>query len=215
LASVLNFFLGVLHSPEVVAKAQAEIDRVTGGMRLPTFADRGSLPYVTAITKEALRWESVIPMGVPHVVMKDDVYNGHFIPAGTTCIPNQWGMSHDEALYPDPMTFKPERFLSPEGKFLTHAEGGPRDPNTIAFGWGRRICPGRFLAENSLWLHVATTLACFDVRRAIDEAGKEIVPPRIFTSGMAARPLPFKCQITPRSKGHVDLIMQSVAGLDQ
>lgn len=73
LASVLTFFLAMLHAPEVVAKAQAELDKVTGGIRLPTFADRPALPYITAIAKEALRWESVIPMGVPHVVKQDDV----------------------------------------------------------------------------------------------------------------------------------------------
>ena len=73
LASILTFFLAMLHAPEVVDRAHAELDKVTGGTRLPTFADRPSLPFITAIAKESLRWESVIPMGVPHVVKKDDV----------------------------------------------------------------------------------------------------------------------------------------------
>ncbi|EIM80470.1 cytochrome P450 [Stereum hirsutum FP-91666 SS1] len=209
LASVLTFFLAMLHAPEVVTKAQAELDKVTGGIRLPTFADRPALPYITAIAKESLRWESVIPMGVPHVVKQDDVYKGYFIPAGTTMIPNQWGMSHDDELYSDPMSFRPERFMP-------GVDGTPpRDPNTIAFGFGRRICPGRFLAEQQLWLQIATTLLCFNIRRTCDEAGNEIIPPRFYSSGMASRPIPFACQITPRNAAYVELIAQSVAALDE
>ena len=47
--------------PEVMKKAQAEIDAVVGNNRLPTFADREYLPYIDAITKEVFRWNSVIP----------------------------------------------------------------------------------------------------------------------------------------------------------
>jgi cytochrome P450 len=43
--------------------------------------------------------------------------------------------SHDENMYPEPMMFRPERFIGvPDAK-----DGGPRDPNTIAFGWVRNI----------------------------------------------------------------------------
>jgi cytochrome P450 len=49
--------------PEVVKKAQAEIDAVVGNDRLPTFADRKNLPYIDALTKEVLRWNSVVPSG--------------------------------------------------------------------------------------------------------------------------------------------------------
>ncbi|KAI0318125.1 cytochrome P450, partial [Amylostereum chailletii] len=138
-SSVLTFVLAMLHAPEVQRRAQEELDRVTGKGRLPTFEDSADLPYITAIAKESLRWESVTPLGLPHALKEDDIYAGYFIPAGTTVLANQWAMSHNESVYPDPMSFKPERFL--------HGEK-VREPNTIAFGWGRRICPGRFLAEN-------------------------------------------------------------------
>jgi cytochrome P450 len=49
--------------PEVVKKAQAEIDAVVGNDRLPTFADREHLPYTNAVAKEVLRWHSVVPTG--------------------------------------------------------------------------------------------------------------------------------------------------------
>jgi cytochrome P450 len=49
--------------PEVMKKAQAEIDAVVGNDRLPTFADREHLPYINALAKEVLRWNAVVPFG--------------------------------------------------------------------------------------------------------------------------------------------------------
>ncbi|KAJ7507105.1 cytochrome P450 [Mycena galericulata] len=207
LASTLTFILAMLHAPHVQKIAREELDRVVGTDRLPDYTDQEALPYITAIVKESLRWELVIPLGVPHRAMEDDVYNGYFIPAGTIMIANQWGISHDEQVFPDPFAFKPERFLNKESQVP--------DPSTIAFGWGRRICPGRFLAENSLWLHVATILACFDISPAIGADGNKIIPPREYTSGMASRPLPFPCSISPRSAAAVELIKHSVASLPE
>jgi cytochrome P450 len=68
----------MVHYPEVQAIAQAEIDRVVGQDRLPTYSDRLSLPYVEAVYKEVLRWHPVAPLGVPHCLDwdKDDVYRG-------------------------------------------------------------------------------------------------------------------------------------------
>lgn len=57
------FFLAMTLFPDVQKKAQAQIDAVIGVDRLPTFADRGSLPYVEAVVKEVLRWHTVTPLG--------------------------------------------------------------------------------------------------------------------------------------------------------
>lgn len=79
--------------PEVLKKAQAELDAVVGPHRLPDFEDRDALVYVNAIIKEALRWHVVTPLSVPHCTLEDDVFNGYFIPAGTTILPNVWSVS--------------------------------------------------------------------------------------------------------------------------
>jgi cytochrome P450 len=50
-------------NPEVVKKAQAELDSVVGNDRLPDFSDRPHLPYIEAIEKEVWRWNSVTPNG--------------------------------------------------------------------------------------------------------------------------------------------------------
>ncbi|KAG7095113.1 hypothetical protein E1B28_005898 [Marasmius oreades] len=95
----------VLH-PEVQSKARAELDSVVGHARLPDFVDRDSLPYIDAIVKEALRWNPVAPLGLPHMVTKADEFRGYYIPAGTTIMGNSWTILHDPDTYPEPMVFK-------------------------------------------------------------------------------------------------------------
>lgn len=49
--------------PEVMKKAQEELDQVVGRNRLPEYSDRASLPYINAVLKEVFRWFPVVPMG--------------------------------------------------------------------------------------------------------------------------------------------------------
>lgn len=55
--------------PEVQAKGQAELDRVIGSDRLPSLADRASLPYINAIMQEVFRWHPIVPMGGYHLLV--------------------------------------------------------------------------------------------------------------------------------------------------
>lgn len=127
-----SFFLAMLLYPDVQKRAQDELDRVVGTDRLPTYEDRENLPYVNALVKEALRWNAVLPMGVPHVMSEDEIFRGYLIPKGAIVMPNISLFAHDPYTYSDPMDFKPERFLSAEG----HTP--EMDPRNIVFGFGRR-----------------------------------------------------------------------------
>lgn len=62
-ATALTFVMLMALNPEKQRLAQAEIDSVTEGLRLPTVADRNRLPYVAALTKEVMRWHAVVPLG--------------------------------------------------------------------------------------------------------------------------------------------------------
>ena len=89
-SSVQAFFLAMAKYPDIQRKAQEELDAVVGPRRLPHFTDRPSLPYINAIVKECFRWQSVVPLGVPHRVSEDEEYNGYLIPKGSILIANQW-----------------------------------------------------------------------------------------------------------------------------
>jgi len=111
-------------------------------------------------------------------------------------------MSLDENVYSDPYTFSPARFLpKPEGK------GEPYF--TPVFGFGRRICPGRFLADDSLWIAVATILATLTISNTLDEHGNKIIPSTMMNEGVTSRPMDLKCRISPRSRQAEMLVLAS------
>ena len=59
----MPFFLTMALHPDVMRKAQNELDVVTGRDRLPTFEDRPRLPFVDAVCREVSRWQPVAPLG--------------------------------------------------------------------------------------------------------------------------------------------------------
>jgi len=192
--------------PEVQAKAQAEIDSVIGSGRLPNFDDRASLPYVDAILRELVRWNPVVPLGIPHATSGDDVYEGYHIPKGAFVLINVWAMSRDENNFSDVEEFQPERFLSEKG---TLKDGPPMSANPI-FGLGRRICPGRFASEALMWTAVVSVLATFCITKAKDANGKEIDVKKQFTTGLSIRPIEFPCRFVSRSDERVQMIREYV-----
>ena len=89
-SSLLGLFAAFSLYPNVLQKAQYELDAVVGPHRLPNFSDYESLPYVNAVIAETLRWHNVAPTGAPHLTTADEVLRGYFIPAGSLVIPNIW-----------------------------------------------------------------------------------------------------------------------------
>ncbi|KAJ3552902.1 hypothetical protein NM688_g3907 [Phlebia brevispora] len=203
-AAIYSFFLAMTLYPEVQKRAQAELDAVVGPDRLPTFEDMINLPYITALCSEVLRWMPIAPLGVPHRSLEDDGYDGYFLPKNTVFIANIWKITHDPNTYSDPMAFKPERFLSTKGK------APEPDPRAFVFGFGRRICPGLYLAEASIFITCAMSLATLDITTAIVN-GKKIIPVAEACTGTISHPKPFKCTIRPRSSRAEALILSDDA----
>ncbi|KAF8549586.1 cytochrome P450 [Imleria badia] len=194
-AALMTFFLMMVVHQEVQAKAQAEIDAVVANDRLPTMDDRPSLPYVDAIFREMLRYSPIVPISVPHAAVDDDMYEGFHIPKGAILIANLWAMARDESRYPDPHAFIPERFLNGDGSLK------PNSVEHIAFGFGRRMCVGRYYADTSVWSVMAKVLAVFKILRPLDEDGVEIPVEPKFAGVNTVHPLPFKCRFVPRFPG--------------
>ncbi|KAF9009917.1 cytochrome P450 [Cyathus striatus] len=219
---ILTWMLAMIHYPDVFARAHAEMDSVIGKSRLPDFQDRTSLPYLEAMLSETLRWQPTTPLAIPHRASAEDIYEGYYIPKGTMlcyfslknnllsmlrrrnfgtqCLVG-WAIMRDNTLYPEPEKFKPERFLKQVGKQL------PPDPITAgAFGYGRRICPGRYLALNTAWITIASILACFNISEPVGSDGKPFLPLIEYTGGVVVHPKPFPISLTPRSPEAVQLI---------
>lgn len=120
-----TFFLAMVLHPEVQHKAREEIDRVVGDGRLPTVKDRDHLPYVEAVLKEAFRWHPIAPMGLPHLVTEDDVYEGYLIPKDAIVIPNIWFVTTLLLLYNLFLYISPSKItlsVSPQSKLASNAD---------------------------------------------------------------------------------------------
>ncbi|KAK0501173.1 cytochrome P450 [Armillaria luteobubalina] len=198
-ASIYAFFKAMLLYPDIQAKAQAEIDAVVGNHRLPRFDDRDHLPYINALALEVIRWHAVEPLGLPHSVTEDDVQSGYLIPKGSVVIANIWNMLHDPAVYDKPFEFMPERFIRMDGK------EPQMNPHKMAFGFGRRICPGKLLADASMFISCAMVLAVFNISQYY-ENGVLSGTNTEHTAGTVSYPTPFKCTIKPRSEKMLGLI---------
>lgn len=202
-ATLTMFILNITRNPEFQQKAWTEIQSVVGADRLPTFADREKLPYVECIMQETFRLHPVAPLGVPHKMSEDDYYEGYFIPAGSTVYANLYGMLRDETIYKDPEIFNPDRYLPKD-------QGGAGEPfPTGQFGFGRRICPGRHLATNSVYIVIATILATFEISKAKDANGNEIIPNPKLSTGIVSHPERFPSVLKPRSSKIAELVGQA------
>jgi len=204
-AQLEGFLLAMSLYPDVQAAAQKELDAVVGTERLPDISDRGQLPYVDALCKEVLRWHVCLPTAIPHCAREDFIYERGgdtkpmLIPKGAGVIPNVWKMTHDPEHYANPMVFDPTRFIA------TPARSAELDPTRICFGFGRRICPGRLLADTALFMACSSILAVFNVSKA-RENGKCVLPRLGQTAGTVSHVLPFKCSVEPRSTQALNLV---------
>ncbi|KAK4161793.1 Fumitremorgin C synthase [Cladorrhinum sp. PSN259] len=183
-----------------MSRAQRDLDEVVGRERLPAFEDRERLPYLEAVVEEVMRWRPAGAGGVPHFTKVESSYEGFRIPENSVVIANHWGITREEEVFgpADVERFVPERWL-----------GADPDLPTPGFGYGRRICPGRHVARNSLWIAVARLLWAFEIKPGLDDEGKlvTIVDTR-GTDGLVTKPLPFKASFEPRGDWVRDVVMR-------
>ena len=164
--------LAMLAYPETQARAQAELDAVVGRTRLPTFADYPHLPYIRAMVKELLRWRPIAPIITPHRATEDDWYEGMFIPKGTICLANAWHMNHDPEVFGENAEhFDPARYLDASGDIAPGLSELKKDGH-FTYGFGSRICVGRLMADNSLFINIAILLWATKIERKKDGSGR-------------------------------------------
>ncbi|KAJ3985977.1 cytochrome P450 [Lentinula detonsa] len=211
-AQLAWFTQAMILYPETQKLAQEELDRVVGPYRLPTFDDYDYLPYIRAMVKELLRWRGVGPVGIPHRLTQDDYYEGYFLPKDTICYANVWSLHLEKEIYGDDAEhFNPGRFLDDTGK-LVSSIADTKDEGHFTYGFGKRICVGRHVANNSLFIHIAYLLWAFNITARVDADGKPNLPdPLQCREGLSVRPTPFCCNITARSADVADIVAQAKA----
>lgn len=109
-------------------------------------------------------------------------------------------MTRDESVYPDPDSFRPERWLNKDGQLDQSAS----ILDSVVFGFGRRyaethlnewrlievlryrVCPGRHLAMDTLFAAAASILATFRLDPLIDASGQPIPVREEYSSGLTS-----------------------------
>ncbi|CAN1273723.1 Demethylepipodophyllotoxin synthase [Linum perenne] len=155
----------LINHPDVLRKAQLEIDNNVGKQRQVQESDLHNLIYLKAIVNETLRLYPAGPLSIPHQSMEDCSVAGHMIKEGTRLIVNISKIQRDPKIWPNPDEFQPDRFLT------THKDIDVKGQNfeLIPFGSGRRMCPGLNFALQVMYLTMATLLHGFDFSRATSE----------------------------------------------
>lgn len=222
-STLCSAILMLVTNPQVQAIAHAELHHVIGTSRMPSFSDEPNLPYIKALCNEVLRIRPVAVLGgTPHANSISDTYNGYHIPKGTTILSNSWAINLNSSYYPNPHHFNPLRFLKVDPSSLPYMpslsandivemnppQTHPAKEGHSSFGWGRRICPGAGLAQNSLFIALARLLWTFEFTPTRDENG---VPSKYdtfaYTEGFNIRPQPFQCEINLRNEKHLEALM--------
>lgn len=164
-APMQTFCLAMCFYPQYLPMLQEELDRVCGD-RLPRAEDRPNLPFLRAVIRECLRWRPPVPTGIPHALTQDDEYNGYFIPKGSVMHPLEWAIARDPAMFPDPETFNPLRWVEPS--YPTYKEPLTEYPtiiNSTQFGYGRRLCQGQGVADEDMLIGIGSIAWLFNIKR--------------------------------------------------
>ena len=158
-ANTLAWMVDLLYrNPHTLQRLQAEVRSLAPDPAAFTLELMDQLVYLDACASETMRLKPVAPIIILHA-LRDSTVGDVAVPKGTLV----WGVLRSDSVseqhFPDPLAFKPERWLADAPTPLTSAARRSAMP----FGSGPRMCPGRYLALLEMKLAMATLLSSFDI----------------------------------------------------
>lgn len=183
----LAFMILTMHI-DIQKKIHAEIDENLHQDEMPQQNDRTSLPYTEAFLLEVQRFFHIVPVSGPRRALSDCTLGGYQIPKNTTILMGLRTVHMDPGHWGDPECFRPERFLSPDGKIIN-------TERLIPFGLGRRRCLGESLARACMFTFLVGILQKFSLRQP--ENCSEKPSPKLLP-GITLSPKPYKVIFEPR-----------------
>ncbi|KAI4805086.1 hypothetical protein KUCAC02_009719 [Chaenocephalus aceratus] len=144
-------------NPHTQDRLYEEVSTMVPAKQIPSAAEVTRMPYLKAVIREALRMYPVVPVNARIIVEKSVAIGGYTFPKKTTFTLHHYAISHDEETFPEPFTFKPERWL----------RDGHVRPNpfaSIPFGFGVRGCVGRRIAELEMYMVLFRVIRHFEIK---------------------------------------------------
>jgi cytochrome P450 len=167
-SSALTWWIGLMAThPAVARQLRDELD--AANTEAPaTHESVVRLPYLNATIKEAMRLYPPSTALFTRVAIRDVVIEGTAVDKGTLAVIPIWNLHHDSRWFPDPESFRPERFLPgatpiPRGAFMP-------------FGAGPHFCLGQYFASIEMALVAAEIIQQFDLSL---EAGTSLPEPLV------------------------------------
>ncbi|HEY6933322.1 MAG TPA: cytochrome P450 [Marmoricola sp.] len=129
-------------------RVRAELDAHRGPVQMA--GHRDTLPWTRAVVDEALR---LFPpaWALSRRSQRADVIGGHPVPAGTMVIVSPWLVHRRADSWPDPLAFRPDRFLDPRAGRTAY----------LPFGQGPRLCIGREFALGEMVMVLSRLLPAY------------------------------------------------------
>uniref|UniRef100_A0A8C5SZ85 unspecific monooxygenase n=1 Tax=Laticauda laticaudata TaxID=8630 RepID=A0A8C5SZ85_LATLA len=172
---VLKYGLLVLMKyPKVHKKILQEIDSVIGPSQTPCMADLDKMPYTDAVIHEIHRCLALVPLNLPHAVIKDTFFRQYFIPKGTTVFPALKSSLYDSREFPNPQQF---------------------DVELIPFSTGKRGCLGKKLIDIMIFILLTTILQHFTLKPLGDPDDHDTSPT---TGFVTVAPKCYQLSVAPR-----------------
>ncbi|KRZ08218.1 Cytochrome P450 1A1 [Trichinella zimbabwensis] len=158
-----------------------------------TIEHRPRLVYAEAFLNEVFRFGSVLPFAIPHATVSNATLDWYHIAQGVPVLGNLWAVHHDQALFPDPMTFNPDRFIRPTDGTLNRQLLA----NVIPFSTGTRRCPGEFLARQNLFLLIINLIKRFQIQQPFPQFHRHNYDVTKFQFNFTRKPMPFQVRFIP------------------
>ncbi|OCL11699.1 putative cytochrome P450 phenylacetate 2-hydroxylase [Glonium stellatum] len=190
------------HGSEIQRRAYEEIMKVypDGNAWEMCVEDGEKVAYITALTKEILRFWSSVPVGLPRVNISPVYWKGVKIPSGTTFLLNTYAANYDPEHFEHPEKFMPERYL---GDSAAANAGIPH----YTYGAGLRMCAGYQLANREFYVFLVRLIVSFEVIPPKDPKDRPIlnaVECSAVPTSLTLVPKPFKVGFKPRDRSQME-----------
>lgn len=122
------------------------------------------------------------------------------IPKDTTIICNSHTVNNDTEFFENPQQFKPERYMGDTRSLYASSNGNIKKRELFTFGWGRRICPGIYMAESEMFSWMTQLFSKCTIEPIVSSTGEKILPDieSYVDLGSIVSPVPYKIQVIKR-----------------